>query len=403
MGTGSEYCSVGCAGTCVLLSPMASLASGPLNRGGFVSYQIEESRNNPSRAMISPRCHYYLLFVSALLLLTAGIVYGVVTSWGRGGRDTRTARKLAGISLSCNQPSVDFGVLYRPVMDKIEHAFKIRNESSEMIRLRVKDRTCTCTNVEVTSDRVRPGEVAELRVTWNVPNLVGRPTLGVFLEAAKGDGEEWQRAMEVRGSVLVRDVFNVNPRSLDFGKIATGETKQETIVVNAPQGETLGSEVKVTVDGRTPEVAVNVKAETPYAKTVEVSVKGLAEKGVKDYRVQIETGRDKQPVIEVPVTARHIGEYTAKPEAVLLNVTHEDGVGTVEVRNNSGCRIDVEKIEVDAPSVLGVEQSQVSADTVQLKIMPKSGQDKKEQSAGEILVYIKGSSLPVGIKYLILW
>ena len=65
----------------------------------------------------------------------------------------------------------DFGEIeYSQV---VEYTFKVKNTGSEVLEIKKVSTSCACTNAKISKEKINPGEIAELLVTYNTGAMSG--------------------------------------------------------------------------------------------------------------------------------------------------------------------------------------------------------------------------------------
>lgn len=340
-------------------------------------------RNKPCKIIL----FFVLVVISFVLLLFSGFHFFTKVSIARNGTP-----------ICCDEPLVDFGKIYRPVIGRLKHTFIIRNTSQRTVGLHVPKKSCSCTEAKFTSSEIASGEQTELTITWKVPNHPGNVMVDVVVETSPpGNGQ-----IKLRGKASVVDCLAVDPLEVSFGEVKPNETKISEIVVSIPLGQGSPSDVSFeTTGGPHDEFFAALTKIVGHKMFIKASITGQAGEGLRDYSVIVKTGNPDQPRIEIPVHANHLGVYQAKPSAVLLK-SAEAGSPIKWVRiisNNNDSSIKIERLVIDNPSLIDVHRRVADDNVVELGLSLKNS-NTQDSHTGKVEVFLVGEAKPVTVRYL---
>lgn len=120
------------------------------------------------------------------------------------------------------EPTHDFGMMSPDTEG--EHVFVIKNVGEEDLTLRLGATTCKCTLGELDSDRLKPGEQTEIKLSWKVRG--GEPDFEQSAQVITNDPKNVVINLAIIGKII-QDV-EVVPETWTFGEVATGEEFEVT-------------------------------------------------------------------------------------------------------------------------------------------------------------------------------
>jgi hypothetical protein len=139
----------------------------------------------------------------------------------------------------CCQPRIEFEETvydWGRVLEgeSVNHVFRFRNAGSELLVVPARKviSTCGCTAALVSSERLKPGESGEVRVTFDSRGRVGPQHKAVTI--VSNDPEHPTLRLDVKGEVYM--ILRPSPRSLNFGEVELGTSKTKTVTVTPWSG-----------------------------------------------------------------------------------------------------------------------------------------------------------------------
>ncbi|MDY0269969.1 DUF1573 domain-containing protein [Trichloromonas sp.] len=168
----------------------------------------------------------------------------------------------------------DFGEIFEG--QKVEHTFRFQNAGDEPLLIDRVRSSCGCTVALLSSKIVAPGDVAELKTTFDSNRFGGAVVKTIYLYS--NDPLQQVTELHLRGTVK-REIV-LNPARLDLATLAAGTVRQfdvrlinqspRTIVLSSLQTTT--SEVEAELSSKTLEpgqeavLKVRVKPKTAGAR-----------------------------------------------------------------------------------------------------------------------------------------
>jgi hypothetical protein len=276
----------------------------------------------------------------------------------------------------------------------LQPRFKIRNTSRATVTVRVAKTTCACANAKLLKTTLEPNEQTELSVDWRLREGTGRSEFAVLVVS------EPRGLLRLAGSVDICDLIMLDKNEISLGDIRPGETKTGQVEIKPWPGEMLSDAMCAHNPDMFPEFQIAEKNRTTAAMVVTGSVTGRPGLGQKVYKLAIRTGSTIQPVVEVPVSARHLELYEARPSVVLLDGT--DTAKFVKLVSNASLPVAIERIAIDDESIISAIASggESSGDTVRLQRRQQHKSDT--EVIGSVRVFVVGHTPPIVIRYICL-
>jgi hypothetical protein len=116
-------------------------------------------------------------------------------------------------------PFVDLGTVFQG--DLGEATFKIENRTTEGIEIYEVSKSCSCTNIELSKNRLQQNDVSNLKVDLSIGDRLGKFESVVVL-GWKSDSGKHTGELKIRISLVAVRAAILNPTELDFGKIKSG-------------------------------------------------------------------------------------------------------------------------------------------------------------------------------------
>jgi hypothetical protein len=162
---------------------------------------------------------------------------------------TATAASAAGPRLAVTAPEFSFGEIWQGV--RLTHVFRIRNGGDAPLLIDRVRTSCGCTAALLSERRLAPGDVAQLRVTFDSRRFVGPVVKSISLFS--NDPLRHVAKLTLRGRVRAQVRFE--PSSLNFGVVPPGKPSDLRVRITNTGDRTLDfnflqrttSEVAVTL------------------------------------------------------------------------------------------------------------------------------------------------------------
>ncbi len=281
-------------------------------------------------------------------------------------------------SLSAPPPDIrfeegvfDFGIVLKG--EKVTHIFKFKNEGEGLLRIEKVRSTCGCTTADLKSKEILPGGEGEIEVRFSSGAYNGQITKRVYVHS--NDPDEGIVALEIKGRV--KSDVRVIPSRLYLGEIEKGEGGTWKFKVIPVDIEKLNI-IKLETDCRyisLKKAKYNEGDKTGYEITLVLSPQ--VPEGDFYGVISIHTNSDLQPVINVEVSGKVLGEIDVIPKEIDFDISRDDSLVlsiTLEQRGRRGVYINGAKDELGyftAALFLLVHKGQLGEGVVyRLKLKP---------------------------------
>jgi len=105
--------------------------------------------------------------------------------------------------------------------------FRIRNNQTEPVTLKLIDKSCTCTGVQLPDAPIEPGREAKVILNWS-PKVEKLERSSIRLWAKVGDPGQMERViLEATGNIEPKVMVGFPRGPLDFGKLALADLAQD--------------------------------------------------------------------------------------------------------------------------------------------------------------------------------
>ena len=192
----------------------------------------------------------------------------------------------------------DFGELRQG--EKVDRVFRFRNAGDEILEVGKVRTSCGCTAALLSATRIAPGDMGELRTTFDSTRFKGKihKTITMETNAPKTKQISFSLTGDVKAEVVMQ------PERVNWGRVKP-ETPLNSTVLVTNQGKT-------TINLKTPSVSspgVSAKLSDQLlspGKQVELRITAKFPEGKKRLGgyVIIATDYPKVPQIRIPVSAR---------------------------------------------------------------------------------------------------
>lgn len=200
------------------------------------------------------------------------------------------------------EPEHNFGSV--DLNTEVVHRFKIRNEGTAPLELRLGESTCRCTTGDVPAEPIPPGEETEVTVRFLEERHYG--PFRQYAEVLTNDPENPRLTLTIRG--IVKSRLAVDPERLDFSGMARGVPATRSMTVYSQTWPEFWLEVEsVTPDG------VN-------CRLTAVSAEGLRHlDALSGYRLDVDVPADlTQAKLEGEVRLRAVTTAESEPQTVVI-------------------------------------------------------------------------------------
>jgi len=269
------------------------------------------------------------LFVVAGLFLTIGIVVLI-------------QKNLLSLPLKFDSIQVNFGNLGWD--EEIKHVFRFTNVSRQPVKIVKVKKSCSCTEVKISSFYIRPREYAFLIVKFDPAGLVGKVTRYVWIWL-----EGYKRPITLRLEARVEPPLILIPPEVDFGRVKPGEFLSKTVLMRNKSRILIKiTHVKKSADYINVLLLSKEISPKQTLAILRVSLKNPPIGGVYEH-ICIKTSLKKMSEIKVPVKAKVLCKWFVSDEKFFFGFVNkeENPVRTIVIR---GLRIEnVKRVWSNSP------------------------------------------------------
>jgi hypothetical protein len=190
----------------------------------------------------------------------------------------------------------DFGTIDQ--QSAAEHVFLIKNTGDKELEIKRTRSTCGCTVAKPSKKNLKPGESAEIKVTFNAGSRFGAQDKKVTVET--NDPKNAQITLNITGNVT--QLLTFEPRQLRFNDLEKGKSDTQSIVLtNESTGPLTLKEAKIEAadiitvepEGKSWPVTLQQKEQL----TLKVTAKLPEDKPMYHGRVElIQEGKEDRPL-----------------------------------------------------------------------------------------------------------
>lgn len=233
----------------------------------------------------------------------------------------------------------------------IEHTFVVRNDGDALLEISRVRPACGCTVANISSQRLAPGESAEITTRLNLQGRTGRQRKTMAVDS--NDPNTPTLTLTMDGVALTE--INVTPQRLLVNNIKQGEEPEVhriDILSNASQPISIQSlstgnplvtaELETVEEGRRYAILVRTTGELPQGPT--------------HGRIQVQTDHPRRPSIQIPFQFMVVGDITVAPQELAM-VEQAEGTISRNVVLRPGIVKDFTIVSVTPPADTEIETS----------------------------------------------
>jgi len=127
----------------------------------------------------------------------------------------------------------DFGEVIQG--DKVNYTFRFRNTGDELLMIGSVHSSCGCTAALLSSKQIAPGDVGEIKTTFDSDNFRNKIHKTITLET--NDPDNAVVKFQLKG--VVKEELILNPTRVSFGKLTPGQQVEETVSITNSSKETI--------------------------------------------------------------------------------------------------------------------------------------------------------------------
>lgn len=301
----------------------------------------------------------------------------------------KPAAVASGARIFSPEPVYDFGEVDSE--KKVQHDFVIRNVGTEQLEIRNVRTSCGCTVAQPEKKSLAPGEETKVPATLSLKGRQGAQTKTITIES--NDPENPTYRLEFKGTAVA--AITVEPRMVNFGRIADNESKSETIRIWSTKPEIAFKVESVDVVG-----SEQVKAELSEVRegkeyALQVALAAPLSPGNLNARINLKTDYPAYANIPVTVFAVVVGDLDIAPSEITLRFSEEPGKKSTQYLRVSPGRVKefkITSVETPVPGMLAEVQERSPNDYL-IKVIDMPLDDSLEGK--ELLVHTDVESMPL--------
>jgi hypothetical protein len=250
----------------------------------------------------------------------------------------------------------DFGVAIQGAV--VRHAFQIRNDGADALRIAEVTSPCGCTVATVADPLIAPGGEVDVDVSFDTGGFRGRKTKTVFVHT-EGLGAS-VHALTLTGEVTAAVV--VDPPVLYLGRVHPGGEASGALRVLSTSGAPL--DLTAVVDGANSVVAAVVEPVSGAGaaeRRIVVRVQAGIGRGAFSELVHVRINRPQALEVDVPVIGSLVRDMLVRPTHLTLG-----GRG----RRGGPAEVVVQNVGLDPVAVSGVRAPVLPLDYTVRTIRP---------------------------------
>ncbi len=244
-------------------------------------------------------------------------------------------------------PDFDFGKIYKG--NKVEHVFKFENQGNDTLEIKKVKPSCGCTAVVLSNNSILPGNVGEIKATFNSKSYRGRVKKAITV--LSNDPDTPNHKLTIFGEII--EEISINPQNINFGSFRA-DSQNEKIVKISVKSQS-GPNFKITkITSSKPFVKVSLKEEENAEYTIVATLKDYHEIGRFSGKIFLETNSTRQPKTSIVFYGVVEGDITINQKRVYYGSVPEGREITKKLFvkiNESNVRILSTKIIPDYLSV----------------------------------------------------
>ncbi|MEK7793568.1 MAG: DUF1573 domain-containing protein [Candidatus Hydrogenedentota bacterium] len=286
-----------------------------------------------------------------------------------------------------------------------EGSVKIRNKGGAPLQITQVNTSCGCTKGKMKEDVIPPGGEGVLNVTVDpakIPGFFSQKTLSIFSNDPKNS--------VIKVDVIARINAEIawEPESLEFGKIAQGETLEKKVIVRQNTDEAFSLN-EVTLSPR-PEVFDLSFIERPKEewkvadrKEWEVTAKLRPDSPVGNFPSRIRLGTDLKRLKQtnIPLTIEVGGVYSVNPNVVTLRSVEAGATIENVLLVDSQVPIELTKIEATNDNLKVTSHPGSKPNTIALDLaVAKNPADRLQRDTWKLTLKADGREYTESVRVL---
>ena len=227
---------------------------------------------------------------------------------------------------------------------KLKYIFKFRNTGKKELIISRVSASCGCTATMLSKKNFAPGELGEIKATFNLEGRVDRQSTNVYVFS--NDPITPIVKLQIKATIMGRGLY-VIPEAIDWGKIKRkSKVVSAKIYVSPPKDEELNA---IKVNSSSKFISTEFSSiEDGDSKVLEIRIildTNDIFPGELNEKITIYTDNEKYPRVEVPITGNIIGDIEIRPSKFFFGLAGEIRNPKVTMLNTGEIPLKIEKIE----------------------------------------------------------
>ncbi len=206
-------------------------------------------------------------------------------------------------------PDFNFGKIYKG--KKVEHVFKFENHGNDTLQIKKVKPSCGCTAVILSNNTILPGNIGEVKATFNSGNYRGnvKKTIAVL----SNDPDTPSHKLTISGEII--EEISIKPRNINFGSIRADNQTDKTVKVSIKSQS--GPDFKITkATSSKPFVDAYMSEGQKGEYTIVATLKDYNEIGRFSGKIFLDTNSTKQPQTSIVFYGVVEGDITINQKVI---------------------------------------------------------------------------------------
>ena len=208
------------------------------------------------------------------------------------------------------QTSYDFGIVDQG--SKVVNRFELINKGTADLKIERIVPACGCTAAVVSSDTIKPDSSTEMQVTFDTAGFQGEKEKLVRIYT--NDPDRPSTVFSIKGKI--KPDIEASTSAVDFGEVLRGETPSKSVTIASDQSRRIALSDLSTSAPSITATATDFSSGGKVGKNVTITIAKDAPVGLVRERVSVKTTSTANPVVNVAVLARIVGDIRLTPAAV---------------------------------------------------------------------------------------
>ena len=239
-------------------------------------------------------------FIMCIELQGAEVIHG-------NDKDSDINVSAQGPAIFFKKPDFNFGRIFKG--QKIEHIFEFENRGKGILNIGKVKNSCGCTATILTNNTIPPGNMGEIRATFNSGSFTGNVTKSIAV--ISNDPERSSYKLTISGEII--EDLNIKPRNIDFGSVYIGEKTNKTFTIKSQTEPDF--KIKKIAPSK-PFINASIAEEKNGEYVIKVALENNPEIGRFSGGIYFETNSQMQKKVTVPFFGEIVGDVTTYPKKI---------------------------------------------------------------------------------------